>query len=477
MLLCADFGGLTWAHTYVMAEWVVRIGLVALVLIKKRKPNVALAWLALALFEPLVGLFLYLLIGTIRIDPGHARRYAEIRARIKPPAHRAGEELVPPRNRDFIRLSEVLNLLAPTPGNSIDLEGDHDAFIRRLIADIDAAQREVRLLYYIYWDDPTGRAVSDALTRAAARGVTCRLLVDASGSKGFLRTLAPRLRGVDVRAALVVRPWRAFFVRADLRNHRKLAVIDNAVAWTGSHNICDASYGGSPYGPWVDLSARITGPSVGQLSGVFAEDWFAETSEMLVEPLPESPTSAGQGDGVIQIFRSGPAGMADTLEPFLVGALHEAERRVIITSPYLIPTEPLLLELRVAVLRGVRVDLIVPARANHPVVHAAGRGFFDELLSAGVHVHLHAPGLLHAKTMLVDDAFALVGTANLDVRSIALNFELNLLVFSPTAVSALLRQQTEYLSRSRELSLEQWRARPAALKLWEDAARLFSPLL
>jgi cardiolipin synthase len=169
--------------------------------------------------------------------------------------------------------------------------------------------------------------------------------------------------------------------------------------------------------------------------------------------------------------------MADTLEPFLVGAMHEAEEGIVITSPYLIPTQPLLLELRVAVLRGVRVDLLVPQRSNHPVVHAAGRAFFDELLDAGVHVHLHSPGLLHSKTMMVDDSFAMVGTANFDVRSIALNFELNLLIFGAPAVAALAARHDEYLAQSRTLDRVQWRQRRWPRRLGEDAARLFSPLL
>jgi cardiolipin synthase A/B len=477
----------SWAWLYVAAEWLIRIGMIAVVL-GKRRPNVALAWLALVVFQPIVALVLYLLIGAIRVDPAYARRYAELRARERPVLDR-GLDLVAPQFRDFVRLSESLNLLPPTAGNDVDLEGDHDRFIDRLIADIDGAKFDVRMLYYIYWDDQSGRRVSEALKRATARGVTCRLLIDAAGSRSFLGTAASGLRaaGVDVRPALVVRPWRAFLVRADLRNHRKLAVIDGRIAWTGSHNVCDADYGGNRCGPWIDLSARIVGPAVGQLSGVFAEDWYAETGEMPSEPFEpgvqdESETEGapanGMGrDAVIQIFRSGPTGPGDALEPFLIGALHEAERRVVITSPYLVPTQPLLLELRVAVLRGVRVDLIVPERSNHPVVHAAGRAFFDELLAAGVRVHLHRPGLLHSKTMLVDDSFALVGSANFDVRSIALNFELNLIIFGPRAMADLERQQGVYLERSRRLDPAEWKNRSRARKLGEDLARLFSPLL
>jgi cardiolipin synthase len=472
----------TWgAWTYFAAEWVVRIGMILIVLAKKR-PNVALAWLAVVLFHPLAALVLYLLIGTVRVEPEHAERYAQLReAKRGEPADESAAAAVDPRHRDLLRLSESLNLLTPTAGNRVALVGEHGAFIDGLVAEIDRAQRRAWLLYYIFWDDASGRRVAEALERAAKRGVECRLLADAAGSRSLFGGLGARLRsaGVRVQAALPVKPWRALLVRTDLRNHRKLAVIDDRVAWTGSHNVCDADYGGNPCGPWIDLSARITGPAARQLAGVFAEDWYAETGEMLEASAwsPDGAVEAGGPGTVIQAFRSGPAGMADTLEPFLVGAMHEAEERVVITSPYLIPTQPLLLELRVAVLRGVRVDLIVPDRSNHPVVHAAGRAFFDELLDAGVRVHLHRPGLLHSKTMLVDGSFALVGTANFDVRSIALNFELNLLLFGAGVVADLARHHEAYLAKSRRLEREQWRQRGRARRLAEDTARLFSPLL
>lgn len=467
--------GLTWAWLYIAAEWLIRLLMIP-VLVAHRRPNVALAWLALVLFHPLIGLFLYLLIGAVRFEPGHGQRYAAIRARLREEPHPAAPLVeVDERHRDLLRLSESLNLLPPTTGNDVTLIGEHNEFLTGLIADIDAARHEVCLLYYIFWDDRTGRAIGEALARATARGVRCRLLADAIGSRGFFRTLAPSLRqrGIDARAALPVRPWRALLVRTDLRNHRKLAVIDGRTAWVGSHNACDPDYGNNPRGPWIDLTARITGPAAPQLRRVFAEDWYAETAEILgPAPTPDSP-----GRAVIQIFRSGPAGEREALEPFLIGAMHEAERRIVITSPYLIPTQPLLLELRVAVLRGVRVDLIVPERSNHPIVHAAGRAYFDDLLDAGVNVWLHRPGLLHSKTMLVDDAFALVGTANFDVRSIALNFELNLLLFTPDAVAALAAHHERYLASAVRLDRDQWRARPRARRLLEDTARLFGPLL
>lgn len=473
--------GFSWATAYLVAVWVLRLFMVVVVL-RTRRANVALAWLAVVLFDPALGAILYLLIGRVRIDPAMAERYEQLRHASPPPRFDTASLPVNDSLKDLVRLTEGLGCVPPTVGNSIELASTHQDFVNRIVRDIDSAQRTVRLMYYIFWGDATGQRVGAALLAAARRGVDCKVLADAAGSEILFEAYAHDLRagGVDVRAMLPVRWSRVLRVRADLRNHRKLAVIDDQVSWTGSHNMCDPDYGGSKYGPWIDLSARIKGPCSVQLARVFAEDWYAENGERgelervdaLAPPAPELGGSA-----MVQTVRSGPAGLTDNLEPLLVGAMHEAEKRIIITAPYLVPTASLVLHLRVAVLRGVRVDIIVPDRSNHPIVHAAGRASFDELLEAGVHVHLHAPGLLHSKTMLVDDAFALIGTANFDVRSLSLNFELNTVVFDKATVEELGAIHESYLASSRQVSLDEWRTRGTLRRIGEGVARLFSPLL
>ncbi|HLO41775.1 MAG TPA: cardiolipin synthase [Phycisphaerales bacterium] len=474
---------ISWVGLYVAATWTLQIWMIITVL-RNRRHNVALAWLAVILFHPLIGAVTYLILGRVRIDPVHAGRYERLRAERAATAVCKVEVPVSPRLQDMVRLSSSLGMLPPTVGNSVTLADEHEAFVAGLIRDIDAASQRVWLLYFILWDDATGNRIAQALMRAAARGVSCKVLADAAGSRSFLRTGAPRLRaaGVEVRAALPVNLLRMLVVRADLRNHRKLAIIDDTVAWTGSHNACDADYGGSPHGPWLDITARISGPAVGQYAGIFAEDWYAETGQDLTPATPaiaplDGRAQGGDGSASVQIVRSGPAGLTDKLEPFFVGAMQEAEKRIVITAPYLVPTHALVLELRVAVLRGVRVDLIVPERGNHPVVEAAGRACYDELLEAGVFVHLHGPGLLHSKTMLVDDSFAMIGTANFDIRSLALNFELNTLIFDPATVERLAAIHDGYLHRARHLTAEDWKRRGSLTRLAENVARLFSPLL
>jgi cardiolipin synthase len=479
-----DGDWISWVGLYIIATWTLQVWMIITVL-RSRRSNTALAWLAVIFFHPIVGAVLYMLLGRVRIDPVHAGRYERLRAERAATALCKVDVPVSPRLQDMVRLSSSLGMLPPTIGNTVTLADDHEVFIAGLVKDIDQAKTRVWLLYFILWDDKTGNRLADALLRANARGVQCKVLADAAGSRSFFRKLAPRLSagGVDVRAALPVNLLRMLVVRADLRNHRKLAIIDDECAWTGSHNACDADYGGSKHGPWIDITARITGPAVAQYAGIFAEDWYAETGKDLTpatrtiaEPPPPS-RYVGSGTASLQIVRSGPAGLTDKLEPFFVGAMQEAEKRIVITAPYLVPTHALLLELRVAVLRGVRVDLIVPRRGNHPIVEAAGRAFYDELLDAGVFVHLHGPGLLHSKTMLVDHSFAMIGTANFDIRSLSLNFELNTLIFDPETVATLTAIHERYLAASEHLSPETWRARGSAMRLAENVARLFSPLL
>ena len=267
------------------------------------------------------------------------------------------------------------------------------------------------------------------MARAAQRGVACRVLADAVGSRRLFRRLAPylRQRGVRIFPALPANLWRLPFKRLDLRNHRKLAVIDGRVAFTGSQNIVEASYGHKRAGVWHDIMARITGPVVRQLQGIFLEDWFYETGELL-EDAALFPSCPPDGPIAVQVVPTGPDQPTELFQDLIVRAIFLARRRVVITSPYFIPNEATLLAMRLAALRGVEVDLVIPKRSDHRLVNAAGSFYCEYLMRYGVRVFLFQQGMLHAKTLTVDDELAMFGSANYDIRSFALNFELNLFV-------------------------------------------------
>jgi cardiolipin synthase len=361
-------------------------------------------------------------------------------------------------------------------GNTIELLADYCGAIDRLVADIDAARRSVHLLFYIFEDDEMGRGVADALLRAAGRGVRCRVLMDAIGSKKGLRNLAPRLRdaGIEVRAMLPGGFFRRNAARFDLRNHRKIAVVDNHIGYTGSQNIVNPEF--VPGHPNEELTARLTGPIVAQLQAIFLADHYFETDETPVyrEHFPELfPT----GRSAAQLIPSGPGYPRENGQEFIVTLLYAARRRVVITTPYFVPDDTVLQAMRSATLRGVAVHLVVSKHANQLVTQLAQRSHYEELLEAGVAIHLYEPRFLHAKHLTVDEDIALLGSTNMDIRSFALNAEINLVVYDPAVVREIQKIQDRYFLHSESLTADGWRSRTRWDKVLQNSARLADSLL
>jgi cardiolipin synthase len=322
--------------------------------------------------------------------------------------------------------------------------------------------------------------VAGALRNAVVRGVKCRLIADAVASREFFHAtgLARSLEkaGVEVTAALPVAPIQRRLPRMDLRNHRKLAVIDDAVGYCGSQNLINADYGGRHGGPWVDLTARMTGPIVSQLGIVFAEDWGFETGVMLDTPVAKTAVDCDNST-LMQAVPTGPTSPGENYRRLLLGALQCARRRVSLTTPYFVPDDPTIVSLLMATDRGVDVTLMLPEVPDHFFTAAAGRAHFQRLLEAGVRLYLFRGGLLHSKTVIVDDALAMVGSANLDVRSFNLNFELTLLMYGSAPVARLDAVHQQYISQSSLLTPEVWARRNVFKRYGDRAISLLSPLL
>ncbi len=470
-------------EAYLISGWVLGIVLVPVVAHGRRLTS-ALSWLALIFALPWVGALLYLLFAEHRptrrarrhraiLDvsrTGERLRFQEVHA-VDPDLPRAGLALG--------ALTRRLGGFAALGGNRIEVLPGAPATVARLVADIDAARRHVHLLYYIIEPDGTGRAVGEALERAAARGVACRVLADAVGSRRFHRRMAGRLRaaGVDVRKVLSL-PFLARKLRPlDLRNHRKLAVVDGLVAYTGSMNLMDGDVAvADEVPPWREVVVRLTGPAVLQLQMVFDEDWRLNAGEVL-EQEHLFPSLAPQGSVTLQVVPSGPTDRAETIHNLLVAAIGGARERVVITTPYLILDEPTRVALKLAALRGVRIQVMIPFRSDSRVVQLASHSYVEELLAEGVEVLEHRSGFLHAKTFTVDRTLAVIGSANFDRRSFYLNFELNLLLYGMPAVEKVVGMQMRYLADCCPLELEAWRRRPRPRKVAEDVLRLLSPLL
>jgi cardiolipin synthase len=473
---------ITWSLAYYLSEWIIRV-VMLFVVPRKRTPNSAMAWLLVVFFLPWPGLILYSMLGRYRLPRRRIEQHGEFLAALqsvdklltKHPNIIHPE--IGPHAQEAVILAEKLGYMPILGGNDVQLISETNDFIEKLTADIDAARHHVHLLFYIFADDGTGRRVADALTRAAARGVKCRVLVDAVGSRPMFKRLAHKMiaQGIEVRQALPVGLFRSQMARIDLRNHRKLAVIDGRIGYTGSQNIVDAGYGRKDLA-WYDLMLRLTGPILLELQSVFVADWYFETEQVL-EGGEYFPNPLIAGEIAVQTLPSGPTYPTENYQRIAVAALYAAEHRVTITTPYFVPDAPFLQAMQTAVLRGVEVELVVPRLSDQIFVGAAGRSYFDEVLDMGVKLYLYDKGLLHAKTMCVDNTIALIGSSNFDIRSFALNFELNLLFYGPEVALQLHARQRRYIADSFLLLRENWQMRPQIKKLFQNIARLLSPLL
>jgi cardiolipin synthase len=293
----------------------------------------------------------------------------------------------------------------------------------------------------------------------------------------MFRTLGHKMmeQGILLREAMPVGRFRRRMARVDLRNHRKLVVIDGCLGYTGSQNIVNADYGhrGVAY---TDLMVRLAGPTVLELQGVFLSDWHFETREILDDE-DVYPTLALKGSGLVQTLPSGPNYPTDNYQRLLVAALYEAREHVVLTTPYFVPDEPFMQALEVAVRRGVKVDLIVPEHCHQILIGAASRAYYDDLIAVGVNVHLYKPGLLHSKTMSIDRSLALIGTGNFDIRSFTLDFEVNLICYGREMTDRLREVQGRYLRDSVPLDPVAWKQRPMIRRLGQNMAKLFSSVL
>lgn len=475
--------------TFVLVtHWLIVVGLSVRVIMRRPPVGVAMAWLAVISSVPFVGAVSYLLFGERRLGRRRAARTAAslddvqrwqqaLRERYDPEVERLA-----PAARALQRQAERTLGFTALPGNEVELLDDFQSVFDALVADIDGALRACHLCFYIWHEGGRVAEVLDALVRAAERGVRCRALADAIGSKAFLDgDSARRLRraGVELTAALPTGPLRSFFVRRDLRNHRKIVVIDDRVAYTGSQNLVDPRFfkRESGVGEWVDAMARVTGPAGAALDGVFALDWSAETGQPCELPSADGTSACSPAGSTVQVVPSGPALRPEAIHQLLLAAIYSARRELVMTTPYFVPDDSILTALLSAALRDVAVTLIVPARNDSVLVRYASVAHFDDLLAAGATIARFRGGLLHTKSLTVDGETSVFGSVNLDMRSLWLNFEISLFVYDRGFTRRLAALQATYLRDSDRLELAAWRRRPAARRFAENALRLLGPLL
>jgi len=471
------------------------IGVLALFIIPaNRKPGEATAWLLLIFGAPILGVILFLLFGTPKLSKWRRDQQRAMNERIKDLAEEA-EQIpalrpivdppLPDRYEPLVKLIAQVSGMPAMAGNTVELLPDYVRAVARIVQDIDAAQRYVHLEYFMFADDQVGAPVIDALVRARERGVVCRVLIDHLGNIGYHGPVLKRLHaaGIPVHLMLPSKPFDNQWNRFDLRNHRKIVVLDGVVGYTGSQNLVEDTYhkrGNIKKGVhYIELVVRVTGPVVGELNAAFVTDWYSETEELLaINTAPELRVRAAvTGEALCQVLPSGPGFEHNNNLMLFVALFHAARRRITIANPYVVPEETLLLALTSAAQRGVEVTLIVSEIGDQFLESHAQGSYYEELLKAGVHIYRYqAPVILHSKSISIDDDIAVIGSSNMDIRSFQLNLEVTLVCYDTQVVADLRKIEADYLRCSLPLHLEAWQDRPLLTRLFDNLARLTSAL-
>lgn len=473
-----------------LADLAIRVGLSLRVIMRKREASVTLAWLVVILLLPLVGAIIYLFFGENRLGqkraahaaasvPMYKKWVTSLNQRIKFDWDRANAAYQPVE----AQAGKVIGL--PTlPGNDLQLIDDPEDFFRLLIEDIDRARKTCFLEFYIWEEGGQADEVAAAVMRAVDRRVACRVLLDSIGSDTFLqsnRVAEMKAKGVEIVEALPAGIIRALFVRIDLRNHRKMAIIDGRVAYTGSQNLVDPHYfkQDEDVGTWIDTMVRVRGPVVEAMTATFFYDWYVESeiSQQELSDIGEIPEAEVAGDALVQLVPSGPGFERDGIRDLLLTTIYTARRELVLTSPYFVPDNAILSALKSAALRGVEVTIIVPRKNDSRLVRYASRARYSELARNGVRIMTFSEGLLHAKTITVDREFSLIGSVNLDMRSFWLNFELTLFVYNREFTEKLRALQQQYIELAQLLDPPIFARRSFFARLKENCALLVGPLL
>jgi cardiolipin synthase len=472
----------------VLLDFAIRVFAIIYVPIN-RKPQTATGWLLAIFLIPYIGFIVFLIIGSTKLPKARREKQTEINAYILEQTE--GIERVrrdhpwPPWFESITELNRKLGAMPLVGGNSAELYPESEDAILEMARAIDGSRRFVHVEFYIATLDDTTRPFFDALARAQARGVRVRFLMDHWASRGypaFKDTLAfLDDASIEWHLMLPLQPLQGKFQRPDLRNHRKIMVIDGSIAFTGSQNLIDKSYdlkGNIARGlAYKDLFARFEGPVVAGINALFVTDWYSETDELLLRE-SDPVHRADRGDALdCQVVPSGPGFDGENNLRLFNALLYSAQKRVSITSPYFVPDDSMLYAITTTAQRGVEVELFVGEIGDHAMTWHAQRSYYEGLLRAGVKIWLYkAPTVLHAKHFTIDDDVAVIGSSNMDMRSFSLNLEISVLVRGERFVDALRGVQDAYRAQSTELDLDEWLGRTRRSQVLDNVARLTAAL-
>ena len=464
-------------HLLIIAGLSVRV-----LLRPRRDPASRVAWILFIMALPYVGALAYLMLGEVRSTGLSVHREPLGRIRFPSSGLAEGKPGIPENAAPGFSIGMAISGYAPAGGNTGRLLDDSNSAIDAIVKDIDAAKEHVHLLFYIWLPDMNGRKVVEAMMRAAQRGVACRVIVDDLGSRDFIRSEhwpAMSRAGVQLARAqpignIVVRILKG---RVDVRNHRKVVVIDNQITYCGSQNCADPEFAvKAKYAPWVDAVVRFEGPIARQNQRLFLADWLICTREDCRE-LAERPMPQREHGFVAQVIGTGPENHYSAMPELFSTLMFSARRELVITTPYYVPDAPMQAALCASARRGIATTIVLPARNDSWFVAAASRSHYSELLDAGVRIHEYIGGLLHTKSLTVDGEMTLIGSANMDRRSFDLNFENNILFCDKDLTQAIRRRQEEYIAQSRPVSQTDVAAWGLRYRLRNSVMAILSPVL
>lgn len=490
---------------FVIIEYIIKIIAVGVVP-ENRKPSSSTAWLLLILFLPIVGIPLFLILGSPYVSGRRARIQAganKLLALGTDGVPNAPESVTLPRGLgEVVELSRSLTSLPMVTGVNHGIVMDYEAGIERMTRLVETAEESVNVEIYIMARDDTTRPFFTALEDAVKRGVTVRVLMDHLGSRkysGFHRLLKDMTAaGIEWHLMMPCLPLQGKVRRIDLRNHRKLLVVDGRVAVMGSQNMIEAPYGSAKNKRigrrWNDITVELTGEIVSSLEAIFVVDWYTESHEVIdihayrdtgdlavdshILPSRHAPRrDVGHDVNAVQLIPSGPGFRTDPNLRTFASLMYLAKHRLAVVSPYFVPDESLLAAITTAALRGVDVELYVSKQADQYAVDRAQSSYYQALLDAGVKIYQYpAPEVLHTKGVLVDDEIAVMGSSNLDMRSFGLNYEISLLAYGGDIVEQLRDVIADYAAKSSLLDAETWPDRSWGRRYAESVMRLTSAL-
>ncbi|MEZ2390559.1 cardiolipin synthase [bacterium RCC_150] len=472
-----------WA-TFEIALRIVLLGIIP----GNRRPTTAMAWLLAVFLIPSVGFILFLLFGNFRLSRRRREQQEEVNERVRAGTSALAAVVSNYSGPEWVtsagELNRRLGSLPMVDGNTVQLFPGYEESLKAMAEAVRGANSFVNAEFYIMSSDYVTDELLTELENAALRGVKVRLLFDHIGTlriPGYRRLVRRLKRGhIQWRRMLPLLPIHGQWRRPDLRNHRKILVVDGEVAFTGSQNLIEPSYNNPKHRrvgrKWVELMARMEGPIVTTLNVVFATDWLSETDESLEDQL-QLPVNAGPGRMTAQVVPSGPGFATENNLRLFNTLIYSAQHRISVCSPYFVPDDSLLYAITTAAQRGVDVELFVSEKGDQLLVHHAQRSYYEALLEAGVRIYLYrAPYVLHAKHFTIDEEVAVLGSSNMDMRSFSLNMEVSVMLLGAEAVDSMRSVESTYREMSKELTLNDWLHRPMLVKYVDNVARLTATL-